>query len=89
MRATLARIGIDQAYCGWNATVDPATSEFVYVPIPEGARAQQHSDLATTYAPSEYELREFAAAHPGVPGSLVGVQSTPRRDRNLCDLDCF
>lgn len=37
MRALLVRIGVDQAYGGWNAPVDPATGEFVYVPIPDGA----------------------------------------------------
>jgi hypothetical protein len=71
MRATLVRVGIDQAYGGWNAPVDPATNKFVYVPIPEGAKAPQHREFATTYATIEYALREFAAARPGVPGSLV------------------
>jgi hypothetical protein len=37
MRAYLVRIGIDQAFGGWNAPVDPTTGEFVYVPIPESA----------------------------------------------------
>jgi hypothetical protein len=69
MRATLIRIGIDQTYGGWNAPVDPVTNEFVYVPIPE-AMAPQHRELATTYEAIENALREFAAARPGVPGSL-------------------
>lgn len=37
MRAFLVRIGVDQAYGAWNAPVDPATGEFVYVPIPDGS----------------------------------------------------
>jgi len=71
MRATLVRIGIDQAYGGWNAPVDPATNEFVFVPIPEGANTRQHRTLATTYATVAPALRTFAAARPGVPGALV------------------
>ena len=37
MRAILVRIGIDQAYGGWNAPVDSTTGQFVYVLIPDGA----------------------------------------------------
>jgi len=37
MKAFLVRIGVDQAYGGWNAPVDHTTGEFVYVPIPEKA----------------------------------------------------
>lgn len=35
MNAILVRIGIDQAFGGWNAPVDSSTGAFVYVPIPE------------------------------------------------------
>jgi hypothetical protein len=35
VKAYLVRIGVDQAFGEWNAPVDPATCEFVYVPIPE------------------------------------------------------
>jgi hypothetical protein len=34
MKALLVRIGVDQAYGGWNTPVD-AEGRFVYVPIPE------------------------------------------------------
>jgi hypothetical protein len=34
MRAYLVRIGVDQAFGGWNAPMNPETREFVYVPIP-------------------------------------------------------
>jgi hypothetical protein len=71
VRATLVRIGIDQAYGAWNAPVDPATNEFVYVPIPEGSNALQHPDLATTFASVEPVLAKFAAARPDVAASLV------------------
>jgi hypothetical protein len=43
MRATLVRIGIDQAYGAWNAPMDPETNDFVYVPIPEGPKAPPRS----------------------------------------------
>ncbi len=34
MKALLVRIGVDQAFGGWNAPVNPDTGEFLYVPIP-------------------------------------------------------
>lgn len=37
VRAVLARVGIDQAYGGWNGPVDPVTREFGCVPIPDEA----------------------------------------------------
>jgi len=35
MRALLIRIGVDQAYGGWNAPADPASRRFLYCPIPD------------------------------------------------------
>jgi hypothetical protein len=40
VKGFLVRIGIDLAYGGWNAPVDPATGEFVYLPIPESTRTR-------------------------------------------------
>lgn len=71
MRATLIRIGIDQAFGAWNAPVDPVTNEFVYVPIPEGPTTPQHPELATTFASVEPVLAGFAATRPDVPPALV------------------
>jgi hypothetical protein len=71
VRATLIRIGIDQAYGAWNAPVDPATNEFVYVPIPEGSKGAQHPELATTFNSVAPVLAAFAAARPDVPASIV------------------
>ena len=45
MRGLLIRVGIDQAYGGWNAPIDPMTGEFVYVPIPDGAQRHRHPRL--------------------------------------------
>lgn len=36
MKAVLVRIGIDQAYGGWNAPIDLGSGQFVYMQIPEG-----------------------------------------------------
>jgi len=49
MKALLIRIGVDQAYGGWNAPVDPSTWEFAYVPIPEGSGTQCHKGLERRY----------------------------------------
>lgn len=81
MRAALVRVGIDQAYGGWNAPVDPDTGEFVYVPIPEGS-VEQCAKLATTYDSVEPALREFAIAKGlletkdcSLPRNLVGAST--------------
>lgn len=71
MRATLVRIGIDQAYGAWNAPMDPSTNEFVYVPIPEGSKVLQHPHLATTFASVEPALARFARARGDVAPGLV------------------
>lgn len=73
MRATLIRIGIDQACGGWNAPVDPETNEFVFVPIPEGANVPQRPGLATTYATVATALATFAAHRPGIAARLVSL----------------
>lgn len=71
MRATLVRIGIDQAYGAWNAPVDPDNNEFVYVPIPEGSKVPQHAHLATTFASVMPALARFAEARCDVEVSLL------------------
>jgi hypothetical protein len=63
MRAALVRVGIDLAFGGWNAPVDPQTGEFVYVPIPEGAKTPVRPTLATTYDAVEPRLGAFASKH--------------------------
>jgi hypothetical protein len=73
MRATLVRVGIDQAYGRWNGPVDPETNDFVYVPIPEGARAPQHPALATTYRTVARALAMFSSKRPGIPVQFVNL----------------
>ena len=60
------RVGIDQTFGGWNATVDPTTRNFVYLPIPDGA---QRLGLETRYSAIEPALSRF----PGIslPSSLA------------------
>lgn len=48
MKALLVRIGIDQAFGGWNAPVD-AGGRFVYVPIPEKTGTRFHPGLQRGY----------------------------------------
>lgn len=73
MRAYLVRVGVDQAFGGWNSPVDPETNEFVYVPIPE-ARAMR-ATLATPYSLVQPALARFADAHPGAPLRSVQLPS--------------
>lgn len=73
MRAFLVRVGVDQAFGGWNAPVDPATNDFVYVPIPE-ARSMRAA-LATPYSLVQSALLRFAETHPGAPLRSVQLPS--------------
>ena len=59
MRGVLVRVGIDQAFGGWNAPVDPDTHEFVYVPIPD---RDLRPNVATRYATVADALDTFAGA---------------------------
>jgi hypothetical protein len=77
MRAALVRVGVDQAYGGWNSPIDPVTNEFVYVPIPDDG--EFHPGLRTPYESLRPVLREFAdtreckkPAHVLLPDALGG-----------------
>jgi len=61
MRATLVRIGVDNAYGHWNAPADPDSGEFVYVPIPENMGTQFHSGSERPYSLALPALRRFAS----------------------------
>jgi hypothetical protein len=58
LRVYLVRIGVDQAFGGWNAPVDPVTGEFVYVPIPESAK-EFHPNCCRTLSEFLPALRKF------------------------------
>jgi hypothetical protein len=60
MKAILVRIGVDQAYGAWNAPVDPRTGQFVYVPIPDGAKKECAPRQAHGYNEVAAPLAEFA-----------------------------
>jgi hypothetical protein len=62
MKALLVRIGVDQAYGGWNAPVD-AEGRFVYVPIPESPGTRFHSGLRRCYEEVLPALRAFCERH--------------------------
>lgn len=67
MKGLLVRVGIDQAFGGWNAPVDPDTLDFAYVPIPDGA---QHRALATPYTRVLGAIARFPGVH--LPAELLG-----------------
>ena len=69
MKGYLVRVGIDQAFGRWNAPVDPATNDFVYVPIPQGA--PNRPGLSTPYEIVVPALEAFAAAHPSATPERV------------------
>jgi hypothetical protein len=62
MNALLVRIGVDQAYGGWNAPVD-ADGKFVYVPIPEKLGTSFHPGLERRYGEIIPALNSFCDAH--------------------------
>lgn len=62
MKALLVRIGVDQAYGGWNAPVD-AKGRFVYVPIPEKRGTAFHPGLERGYGEVLPALERFCRAH--------------------------
>jgi hypothetical protein len=49
MKGILVRIGVHQAYGGWNAPVDPRTGQFVFIPIPDGAEKEHRPGNARRY----------------------------------------
>jgi hypothetical protein len=76
MKAYLVRVGIDQAFGGWNAPIDPSTGSFVYVPIPEGAEAEFQPGLAMSYEPFRLALAQFLGVDPTsstLPASLASL----------------
>jgi putative DNA base modification enzyme with NMAD domain len=62
MKALLVRIGVDQAYGGWNAPVD-AERRFVYVPIPEKLGTLFHEGLERRYGEVLPALQSFCGLH--------------------------
>jgi hypothetical protein len=60
MKAILVRIGVDQAYGAWNAPVEPRTGQFVFVPIPDGAKRECTPGHARGYDEMIGPLDEFA-----------------------------
>lgn len=63
MRGHLVRVGIDQAFGGWNAPVCGSTGEFVYVPIPEEQPQGDLPGMRTSYTDQRPFLESFCARH--------------------------
>jgi Nucleotide modification associated domain 3 len=62
VKALLVRIGVDQAYGGWNSPVD-AAGQFVYVPIPEKRGTRFHPGLERVYGEVLPALHGFCREH--------------------------
>lgn len=59
MNALLIRVGIDQAYGGWNAPVHPITNRFFYLPIPERTGTAFHPNLERQYQEFTTPLKSY------------------------------
>jgi len=62
MKAILVRIGIDHSYGHWNGPVDPASGEFVYVPIPDTVGKRYHPGHRISYREVVPALEKFSTA---------------------------
>jgi hypothetical protein len=58
-KAVLVRIGVDHSYGAWNAPVNPKTGQFVFVPIPDGAKKAYTPRNVRTYSEMDGPLKEF------------------------------
>ncbi|MDR5730022.1 MAG: hypothetical protein RB191_21625 [Terriglobia bacterium] len=76
MRAILVRVGVDQAYGGWNAPVELKTGQFVLVPIPDSDKKAYPPGSARNYDEILTPLADFALAHSvsnlHLPDTLLG-----------------
>ncbi|GAB4186925.1 MAG: hypothetical protein Tsb002_11770 [Wenzhouxiangellaceae bacterium] len=61
-RGLLVRVGIDHSFGHWNAPVDSASGNFVYVPIPETVPSKP--GLARPYRELRGPLRDFGSHLP-------------------------
>jgi hypothetical protein len=86
MKALLVRIGVDQAYAGWNAPVD-AEGRFVYVPIPEKRGTRFHPGLERRYGEVLPALQRFCGEHDcDLGGDLRFPQELLEQPRpSLCE----
>ena len=80
MKAILVRVGIDGSCGEWNAPVDPATGDYVYVPIPEAVGAPVRPGLERRFEEAMPALQDFAARHS------VGANGDPHLPRRLLGL---
>jgi hypothetical protein len=90
MKGLLVRIGVDQAYGGWNAPVD-GEGRFVYVPIPEKFGTPFHPGLERRYDEVLPALHRFCGEHHcDLFGDLRFPQELPHRSMHLDpDFECL
>jgi len=88
VRAILVRIGVDQAFGGWNAPVNPKTGEFVFVPIPDGAAKRYPEGYARSYEEVEAAVSDFATKHL-VPDVRLPDPLRPRKMHLDPDFECL
>lgn len=90
MKALLVRIGVDQAYGGWNAPVD-AEGRFVYVPLPESPGTRFHPGLERCYGEVLPALQRFCEEHDcDLCGDLRFPQELLERPMHLDpDFECL
>lgn len=86
MKAYLIRVGVDQAYGGWNAPVDPVSGEFVFVPIPESAK-NFHPACRRTLREFLPALEAFGKKHQTNPFSDMRCPSDQLEDAVHLDPD--
>lgn len=63
MDGILVRVGVDQAFGDWNAPVDPATNDYVYVPIPESKTQKFKNGLSRSFQEAIPALHNFCTSH--------------------------
>jgi hypothetical protein len=63
VKGLLVRVGVDQAFGGWNAPVDATSGHFAYVPIPEGENVEPHPGLGRPFTEAVEWVDAFAASN--------------------------
>lgn len=90
MDGLLIRVGIDQAYGGWNAPVDTASDCFVYVPIPEASHVRFQPSLKRSFSEVTPAIAQFARACGCSTGELCVPSGLADQSMHLDpDFECL
>lgn len=82
MNAILVRVGVDHAYGRWNAPADPATGQFVFVPIPDSVTKKYRPGSQRRFDEIVAPLSEFAARYKSDKPSIYNCPE-PLRQLNM------